>query len=81
MKCVVHASGLLPSSFVFCSVRGSGFGVQADLKVRLYDGPTTVYLQIRWKFFSTSRRVSRSMTGRPCGQIVENAVSRSSSRM
>ena len=27
--------------------------------------------QIRWKFFSISRRVSRSMTGRPCGQTVE----------
>ena len=37
--------------------------------------------QIRWKFFSTSRRVSRSITGRPCGQMVEYAVRRSSSRM
>jgi hypothetical protein len=37
--------------------------------------------QILWKFRSTSRRVMRSMTGRPCGQIVEYAVRRSSSRM
>ncbi len=27
--------------------------------------------QIRWKFFSTSRREIRSMTGRPWGQTVE----------
>ena len=27
--------------------------------------------QIRWKFFSTSRRVMRSTTGRPCGQTLE----------
>jgi hypothetical protein len=26
---------------------------------------------MRWKFFSTSRRVSRSITGRPWGQMVE----------
>ena len=37
--------------------------------------------QIRSKFFSISRRVSRSITGRPCGQTVEYAVARSSSRM
>src|SRR5262249_18042874 len=37
--------------------------------------------QIRSKFFSISRRVNRSITGRPCGQIVEYAVARSSSRM
>ncbi len=37
--------------------------------------------QILWKFFSISRRVSRSITGRPWGQIVEYAVRRSSSRM
>ena len=36
---------------------------------------------IRSKFFSISRRVSRSITGRPCGQTVEYAVARSSSRM
>src|ERR1051325_6568114 len=36
---------------------------------------------MRSKFFSISRRVSRSMTGRPCGQTVEYAVARSSSRM
>lgn len=38
-------------------------------------------LHIRSKFFSISRRVSLSITGRPCGQIVEYAVARSSSRM
>ena len=38
-------------------------------------------VQIRSKFFSISRRVSRSITGRPCGQTVEYAVARSSSRM
>ena len=37
--------------------------------------------QIRSKFFSTSRRVMRSITGRPCGQTVEYSVARSSSRM
>ena len=37
--------------------------------------------QIRSKFFSISRRVSRSITGRPCGQTLEYAVARSSSRM
>jgi len=37
--------------------------------------------QIRSKFFSISRRVNRSMTGRPCGHTVEYAVARSSSRM
>jgi hypothetical protein len=34
--------------------------------------------QIRWKFFSISRRVMRSTTGRPCGQTLEYAVRRSS---
>ena len=38
-------------------------------------------VQIRSKFFSTSRLVRRSMTGRPCGQTVEYAVAPSSSRM
>ena len=37
--------------------------------------------QIRSKFFSTSRRVMRNITGRPCGHTVEYAVARSSSRM
>ncbi len=37
--------------------------------------------QIRSKFFSISRRVSLSMTGRPCGHTVEYAVALSSSRM
>ena len=37
--------------------------------------------QIRWKFFSISRRVMRRTTGRPCGQTLEYAVRRSSSRM
>jgi hypothetical protein len=37
--------------------------------------------QIRSKFFSTSRRLRRSMTGRPCGQTVEYAVADSSLRM
>ena len=31
----------------------------------------TVAVQILSKFFSISRRVSRSITGRPCGQTVE----------
>jgi hypothetical protein len=39
------------------------------------------HAQIRSKFFSISRLVSRSITGRPCGQTVEYAVARSSSRM
>ena len=33
--------------------------------------PPGYFPQTRPKFFSTSRRVSRSMTGRPCGQIVD----------
>src|SRR5262245_66612592 len=37
--------------------------------------------QILSKFFSISRRVSRSITGRPCGHTVEYAVARNSSRM
>jgi hypothetical protein len=37
--------------------------------------------QILSKFFSISRRVSRSITGRPCGQTLEYAVARSSSRI
>jgi len=37
--------------------------------------------QIRSKFLSTSRLVSRNMTGRPCGQIVEYDVAASSARM
>ena len=37
--------------------------------------------QMRWKFFSISRRVMRSTTGRPWGQTLEYAVRRSSSRM
>ena len=37
--------------------------------------------QMRSKFFSISRRVSRSITGRPCGQTVEYDVARSSSRI
>ena len=36
---------------------------------------------IRWKFFSISRLVRRSTTGRPCGQTLEYAVRRSSARM
>ncbi len=37
--------------------------------------------QMRSKFFSISRRVNRSITGRPCGHTVEYAVALSSSRM
>jgi hypothetical protein len=44
-------------------------------------GPKTKDPQMRWKFFSISRRVMRSTTGRPCGQTLEYAVRRSSSRM
>jgi hypothetical protein len=32
------------------------------------DGPA---YQMRWKFFSISRRVMRRTTGRPCGQTLE----------
>src|SRR5688572_4871632 len=32
------------------------------------------WTHMRWKFFSISRRVSRSITGRPCGHTVEYAV-------
>jgi hypothetical protein len=42
---------------------------------------TPARAQIRWKFFSISRRDSRSTTGRPWGQTLEYAVRRSSSRM
>ncbi len=41
----------------------------------------SVACQIRWKFFSISRRERRSTTGRPCGHTLEYAVRRSSSRM
>src|SRR5688572_19820202 len=29
------------------------------------------WTHMRWKFFSISRRVSRNITGRPCGHTVE----------
>ena len=56
----------------------------ADVIQRLTHGGETRERElsyIRSKFFSISRRVRRSMTGRPCGQTVEYAVARSSSRM
>ena len=74
----------LPSA---CAV---GLATPADIRSLTNDGdvveaPKSIgfpaRLQMRWKFFSTSRRVSRSITGRPCGQMVEYAVLRSSSRM
>src|SRR5262249_51446647 len=46
------------------SLGGSGCGL---LAVRLETSDARLY--IRSKFFSISRRVRRSITGRPCGQI------------
>jgi hypothetical protein len=42
-----------------------------NLEPRIPSPESRISIQIRWKFFSTSRREIRNMTGRPCGQTVE----------
>ena len=44
----------------------SSAAIASDTKAR-----TGIAVQILWKFFSISRRVRRSTTGRPWGQTLE----------